>query len=52
MLFKGGDPFDPDSFDMEMAMDALREAGMEPDVYELRIRAVALSRAMQDAIGQ
>ena len=52
LLFKGGDPFDPDGFDMEMAMDALREAGMEPDAYELRIRAVALSRAIQDAIGQ
>jgi len=52
LLFKAGDPFDPDGFDMEMAMDALREAGMEPDAYELRIRAVALSRAIQDAIGQ
>jgi carbon-monoxide dehydrogenase medium subunit len=51
MFFKGGDPFDPDSFDMEMAMDALCGAGMEPDAYELRIRAVALSRAVQDAIG-
>jgi len=50
LLFKGGDPFDPDSFDMDLAMDALHGAGMEPDEYEVRIRAVSLSRALQDAM--
>ena len=50
LLFKRGDPFDPDSFDVEMAMDALRGAGIEPDEYEVRLRAVALSRAMLDTI--
>jgi carbon-monoxide dehydrogenase medium subunit len=49
-LFKGGDPFDPNSFDMDLAMDALHGAGMEPDEYEVRIRAVSLSRALQDAM--
>ncbi len=49
-LFSQGDPLDPDSFDMPMAMDALREAGMEADDYELQVRAVAMSRAMQDAM--
>ncbi len=49
-LFKNGDPLDAGSFDMDMAMDALREAGMEPDEYELRIRAVAMSRALQEAM--
>lgn len=48
-LFKDGDPFSPESFDMDMAMDAMRAAGMEADAYELRIRAVAMSRALQDA---
>lgn len=49
-LFANGDPSDPDGFDMAMAMDALREAGMEPDEYELRLRAVAMHRALQDAL--
>jgi len=48
-LFKDGDPFNLESFDMDMAMDALGAAGMEPDAYDLRIRAVAMSRALQDA---
>jgi carbon-monoxide dehydrogenase medium subunit len=49
-LFRQGNPLDPNSFDTPMAMDALREAGMEADDYELQIRAVAMSRAMQDAM--
>lgn len=48
-LFRHGDPSDSESFDMDMAMDALSEAGMEPDDYELRLRAVAMHRALQDA---
>jgi carbon-monoxide dehydrogenase medium subunit len=48
-LFKQGDPSDPDSFDMDSAMNALREAGMD-DEYELRLRAVAMNRAHRDAI--
>jgi hypothetical protein len=49
-LFSAGDPADPQGFDMDMAMDALREAGMEDDEYELRLRAVAMHRALQDAL--
>jgi aerobic carbon-monoxide dehydrogenase medium subunit len=49
LLFKDGDPFGPESFDMDMAMAAMRTAGMEADAYDLRIRAVAMSRALQDA---
>lgn len=49
-LFRDGDPADPQGFDMDMAMNALREAGMEQDEYELRLRAVAMSRAHQDAV--
>lgn len=49
-LFRDGDPADPQGFDIDMAMDALREAGMEQDEYDLRLRAVAMSRAHQDAV--
>lgn len=49
-LFANGDPSDPEGFDVDTAMDALREAGMEQDEYELRLRAVAMSRALQDAM--
>ncbi len=50
LMFEDGDPFDPDSFDMDMAMDALGAAGMVSDAYELRLRAVAMGRAVKDAI--
>ena len=50
LLFQNGDPFDAGSFNMNMAMDALLEAGMERDEYELRIRAVAMHRALQDTM--
>lgn len=49
-LFKQGDPLHPDSFEIDMAKDALLNAGMEVDDYELQIRAVAMSRAIQDAM--
>lgn len=49
LFFKDGDPFNRESFEMDMAMDAMRAAGMEADAYDLRIRAVAMSRALQDA---
>lgn len=49
-LFTGGDPADPQGFDMDMAMDTLREAGTGEDEYELRLRAVAMNRAHRDAV--
>lgn len=48
-LFRDGDPSDARGFDTNMAMDALHEAGLEDDTYELRIRAAAMQRALDQA---
>ena len=49
-LFKNGDPRDPDSFDVDMVMDALGAVGMQQDAYEMRLRATAMARAAKDAL--
>ena len=49
-LFTTADPLDADSFDIEMAMAALRDAGMNADAYDLRLRAIALQRAVHDVV--
>lgn len=49
-LFSDGDPGRMESFNLDMAMEALCEAGLENDVYELQIHAVAMRRALDDAV--
>ena len=38
-----------EAFHVAAAMHCLKEAGLENDVYELKIHAVALKRALEDA---
>ncbi len=49
-LFRSADPMDADSFDIEMGGAALRDAGMNADDYDLRLRAITLQRAVHDAV--
>ena len=44
-----GDMPSSEAFDVAAAMLCLKEAGLENDVYELKIHAVALKRALEDA---
>ena len=49
-LFKTADPLDVESFDLEMCAAALGGAGMTGDDYDLRLRAIAMKRAVHDAV--
>ncbi len=49
-LFKAADPLDAQSFDIEMTVAALGAAGMTADDYDLRLRAIAVERAVHDAV--
>lgn len=51
-LMRDGDPFDAAAFDLELAMESLGQAGHGGDAYELQIHAVAMQRALQDALRQ
>ncbi|MDA7948780.1 MAG: FAD binding domain-containing protein [Hyphomicrobiaceae bacterium] len=48
-LFRTADPLDVRSFDVDMTAAALRDAGMNADDYDLRLRAVAMQRAVKEA---
>ena len=50
LFFKKSDPLDAQSFDVEMGVGALRAAGMTADDYDLRLRAIAMARAVHDAV--
>lgn len=49
-LLSGGDPLDAEGFDLDAAVAALAEAGLEDDAYELRIHAIAMKRALGKAL--
>ncbi|MGI9383299.1 MAG: FAD binding domain-containing protein [Methyloligellaceae bacterium] len=49
-LLAGGDPLDAEGFDLDAAVAALAEAGLEGDPYELRIHAAAMKRALAEAL--
>ncbi len=50
-LLKDADPLSPQGVDLDLAMAALRDAGLGGDDYELQIHAVAMRRALQQAAG-
>lgn len=51
-LFKEADPTDARGFDVDMAANALADAGMTADDYDLSLRAIVMQRAIQEAAGQ
>lgn len=50
LLFRTADPLDAQSFDVDLATAALRDAGMTADAYDLRLRAIAMQRAVHQAV--
>lgn len=49
-LMKDAEPGASEGIDLALAMQALRQAGQHDDRYELQIQAVALRRALQEAV--
>lgn len=51
-LIRGADPFDAEAFEIELAMASLTEAGHGGTAYDLQLHAVAMQRALRDAVRQ
>ncbi|MEC9369318.1 MAG: FAD binding domain-containing protein [Pseudomonadota bacterium] len=49
-FMRDGDPANAGAFDQDLAMQSLKRAGHGGDEYELQIQAVAMQRALQEAV--